>query len=197
MRAVRLMALLLPGMERPDKWDDGRPQAGQRYERYPVLLTEAGTMWPQVRFIRSCNRRGAPVWAAEFQGGPVSTGLHKGVCPRGGYPRWMLTAVSTGSLPSASGSLAPRSCPRSTASACSIAPATARRVSRSFPVGSALNRHAELFGQPSWVGRVGILSMSELPILPISHPRGEHLPYSVRGWHRLLWDAPSPWISSR
>jgi len=37
------------------------------------------------------------VWAAEFQGGPVSTGFQKGRVPSAGdIRRWMLAAVSSG-----------------------------------------------------------------------------------------------------
>jgi hypothetical protein len=58
------------------------------------LLAE---MWNGVALnydhVRSCNRRGRPVWAAEFQGGPVSTDLHKGRVPfSDDVRRWMLTA---------------------------------------------------------------------------------------------------------
>ena len=181
-----------------DKWDDGRPQPGQRYERYPVLLTEA---WNNVAlkydYIRSCNRRGAPVWAAEFQGGPVSTGLHKGRVPSPeDIRRWMLTAVSTGVTAisfwvTRAEIMAPEV---NGFSLLDSAGDSTPRFEEASRVGAALNRHAELFGQPSWGGaEVGILINEwNYQFCQSLTQGGEHLPYSVRGWHRLLWDASIP-----
>jgi hypothetical protein len=48
-------------------------------------------------YARSWNRKGAPIWAAEFQGGPVNFGSHKGRVPSADdIRRWMLSAIGSG-----------------------------------------------------------------------------------------------------
>lgn len=79
-------------------WDDGFSADGQHHDRHAALLAE---LWSNVAlpfdYIRCCNRRGAPVWAAEFQGGPVCTAFHQGRIPTpADIHRWMLTAVGSG-----------------------------------------------------------------------------------------------------
>jgi len=66
-----------------ETWDDGRPAPGHPFDRHAALLNE---MWSNVAlrydYIRSANRRSAPVWAAEFQGGPSRLACRRGVSPR-------------------------------------------------------------------------------------------------------------------
>ena len=148
-------------------------------------------------YIRSCNRRGAPVWAAEFQGGPVSTGFHKGRVP---FPedmrRWMLTAIGSGvsaisfwvtraeimaveqngfSLLDSEGDSTPRF----------------HEASR---IGMALNRHPDLFAKPSWGGAdVGILVNEwNYQLCSQMSQGGNNLSMSIGGWHRILWEAGIP-----
>jgi len=63
-------------------WDDQAPGRVKRVSKYQGLLTE---MWSALAmnfdYIRSVNQEGHPVWAAEFQGGPISSGFHKGRVP--------------------------------------------------------------------------------------------------------------------
>ena len=64
------------------------------------------------------------------------------------------------------------------------------RYEEAARVGRALNRHADLFGRPTWPpAPVGILINERSYQFCASMVQGgEHLAYSVRGWHRLL-----PW----
>ncbi len=68
------------------------------------------------------------------------------------------------------------------------------RFEEASRVGQALNRHADLFGQPSWPGAEVAILVDEYGYQFSSSMQegSEHLPYSVRGWHRLLWDAGIP-----
>jgi beta-galactosidase len=181
-----------------DRWDDGFPAAGQRHDRHAALL---GEMWSGVAlkydYIRSCNEVDRPVWAAEFQGGPVSTGFHKGRVPSADdIRRWMLTAVGCGvtaisfwvtraeiaadelngfGLLDSAGEVTPR-------------------FEEAARIGTALNRHADLFGQPTWAGAEVAILVDEgaYQVCGLLGRAAEHLPYAVRGWHRLLWDAGIP-----
>ncbi|MHB0878782.1 MAG: beta-galactosidase [Anaerolineae bacterium] len=176
------------------QWDDGAPAAGKRPERRASLLAEAARVAFTYDYIRSCNRPGAPVWAAEFQGGPASSnGLHKGRVPSPeDIRRWMLTAAASGvtaisfwvtraeiMAPEMNGFSLLDSSGDSTA-----------RYEEAARVGKALNAHADLFASPSWgSAEVGILINEGNHAFCSSMTGGEHLGYAVRGWHRLLWDA--------
>lgn len=179
-------------------WDDGNPAQGKQFDRHTALLAE---MWGNVGlrydYIRSCNRRGQPVWAAEFQGGPVSTGFHKGRVPSPeDIRRWMLTAVASGTT-AISFWVTRAEIMAAEANGFSLLDSegdSTPRYEEASRVGRALNKHAELFGQPSWGGaRVGILINEwNYQFCSTMSQGGEHLAYSVRGWHRLLWEAGIP-----
>jgi hypothetical protein len=153
-------------------------------------------------YLRSASRGkgragGAPVWAAEFQGGPVSTGFQRGRVPApDDIRRWMLTAVGSGvtgisfwvtraeimamemngfSLLDSTGDTTPR-------------------LEEAARVGAALNRHPDLFGQPTFPPASVAILVNEWnwQHCAAMTAGGEHLSYSVRGWYRLLWDAGVP-----
>ncbi len=179
-------------------WDDGHASPGQRLDRHGALLAE---MWDGVAlkydYIRSCNPRGKPVWAAEFQGGPVSTSFHKGRVPSPeDMRRWMLTAIGSGVT--AISFWVTRA---------EIAPAEMNgfslldsdgdsnpRYEEAARVGAALNRHADLFAQPTrpWSEVAILINEMNYQFCSTLGPGHEHLPYSVRGWYRLLWDLGIP-----
>ena len=180
-------------------WDDGHRRP---FVREHALLTE---LWDGVihRFdhIRSANpgkgRAGAPVWAAEFQGGPVSTGFHLGRVPSADdIRRWMLAAASAGVTaisfwvaraeimagePNGFGLL-------------NSAGESTSRLEEAGRVGRALHAHADLLAQPTFQpARVGLLVNEENHRLcSLLNQGGEHLAYSLRGWHRLLWETNFP-----
>jgi beta-galactosidase len=145
------------------EWDDGYPGASGRLERHDALLAE---MWDGVAlkydYIRSANPRGAPVWAAEFQGGPVSTQYHKGRVPSPeDIRRWMLTAIGSG-VTAISFWVTRAEIHAAEMNGFSLldsAGDTTPRYEEAARVGAALNAHADLFAQPtrSW-SQVAILS---------------------------------------
>jgi beta-galactosidase len=174
---------------------DARPAAGDEAAyRHAALLAEMAEVALRFDYLRSCQPAGAPVWAAEFQGGPVSTGLHKGRVPSGeDLRRWMLTAVGSGTsaicfwvtraeimadetngfgLLDSEGDSTPR-------------------FAEAARVGRALNAHPDLFGSPAWPGAEVAVVVDEwnYQTAQLVGDAGAHVAYSVRGWHRLLWEA--------
>ena len=179
-------------------WDDARSAPGKRVERHDALL---GEMWDNVAlrydYIRSCNEPGRPIWAAEFQGGPVSNGFYKGRVPAPeDMRRWMLTAVGSG-ITALSFWVTRAEIMAAEAHGFSLldsAGETTPRYEEAARIGAALNRHADLFGQPSGPeAQVGILINEwNWQFCQSMREGGEHLAYSVRGWHRLLWEMGVP-----
>jgi beta-galactosidase len=181
-------------------WDDGHQRP---FPREHALLTEA---WDSVAYrydyIRSANpgqghAGGVPVWAAEFQGGPVSTGCHKGRVPAPeDIRRWMLTAVGSGVtalsfwVTRAEIALAEQN----GFGLLDSSGETTARLDEAGRIGRALQAHADLFARPTLQpAKVGIL-VDEGNAQLCAHlaQGGEHLAYSVRGWHRLLWECNVP-----
>jgi beta-galactosidase len=176
-------------------WDDGNDKP---LDRHKALLAE---MWSNVAlkydYIRCCNPPGKPVWAAEFQGGPVSTGFHKGRVPSPeDIRRWMLTAVSSG-VTAVSFWVTRAEIMAAEVNGFSLLDSVGDgtpRFAEAGRIGRALNRHADLFGQP-------MHPRSEVAILinewnhqscSVMAQGGGHLNYSVRGWYRLFWEAGIP-----
>ena len=148
-------------------------------------------------YLRSCNVPGHPVWCAEFQGGPVSTGFHKGRVPSpDDIRRWMLTSIGSGvtaicfwntraeivaaeingfSLLDSEGDSTPR-------------------FQEAARVGRALIKHEDIFAKPSWGGAEVAILVNEANYQICSNLLNgdKHLEYSTRGWHRFLWDANIP-----
>ena len=177
-------------------WDDWKRD--KQPARKDALLAEA---WDGVALkfdhVRSASQPKAAVWAAEFQGGPVSTGLHLGRVPSASdIRRWMLSAVGSGvtgisfwvvraeiAAPEMNGFSLLDSAGTSTA-----------RFEEAVRVGAALNRHPDLFGKNTWSGApVAILvDESNWSFCRTIPDASDHLSYSTRGWHRMLWDAGIP-----
>jgi beta-galactosidase len=147
--------------------------------------------------IRSANQPGSPVWAAEFQGGRVSNGFHMGRVPAAeDIRRWMLTAVASG-ITALSFWVTRAEIMAQEANGFSLLNSTGDttpRLEEAGRVGSALNRHADLFSIPSWAGaRIAILVNEENAKYQEAMVNGNgHLAYSTRGWHRLLWELGIP-----
>ena len=176
-----------------DRWDDGAERTPTRED---ALRTE---MWRGVAltfdYIRSANPAGSPIWAAEFQGGPLCSGFfYKGRVPSPeDIRRWMLTAVGSGvtaiSFWVTRAEIMAREC--NGFSLLDSVGDTTPRFEEAAWVGRVLNRHPELFGRAT---------LPQAPVAILVNERnyqycvstgqgGAHLAYSVRGWHRMLWDA--------
>ena len=179
-------------------WDDASPRSGGALDRHAALLTE---VWDALAlkfdYLRCCNPPGRPVWAAEFQGGPVSTGFHKGRVPStDDMRRWMLTAVASG-VTGISFWVTRAEIMAGEANGYSLLDSegdTTPRFEEASRVGRALNDHAELFAKASPPpAQVAILINEWHHQFCASMAQGgEHLPYSIRGWYRLLWEAGLP-----
>jgi beta-galactosidase GanA len=180
-------------------WDDGGTRP---FSREHALATEAWTVAYAFDHIRSANfgkgrAGGAPVWAAEFQGGPISTGFHKGRVPSADdMRRWMLAAVSSG-VTAISFWVTRAEIMAAEQNGFSLLDstgATTPRLDEAGRIGRALGSHPDLFAQPTMQpAQVGIL-VNEANFQVCSHlaQGGDNLAYSTRGWWRLLWESNIP-----
>jgi len=180
-------------------WDDGGTRP---FIREHALASEAWAVAYAFDHIRSANPGkgrpgGAPVWAAEFQGGPVSTGFHKGRVPSAeDVRRWMLSAVSSG-VTAISFWVTRAEIMAAEQNGFSLldsAGDTTPRLEEAGRIGRALNAHADLFAQPTMQrAKVGIL-VNEANFQLCTHlaQGGDNLAYSIRGWHRLLCELSVP-----
>jgi hypothetical protein len=158
-------------------------------------------MWDGVAlkydYIRSANPRGNPVWAAEFQGGPVSTHFHKGRVPSPeDIRRWMLTAVGSG-VTAISFWVTRAEIHAAEMNGFSLldsAGDTTPRYEEAARIGAALNAHADLFAQPTrpWSQVAILIDENNYQLCNLLAYGHSHQPYSVRGWYRLLWDLGVP-----
>lgn len=180
-------------------WDDGGTRP---FTREAALLSEAFAVAYGFDHIRSANPGkgrdgGAPVWAAEFQGGPISTGFHKGRVPSADDMRhWMLSAVGSG-VNAVSFWVTRAEIMAAEQNGFSLldsAGDTTPRFEEAGRIGRALQAHADLFGQPTMQpAKVGILvNESNHQLCAHLAQGGENLAYSTRGWWRLLWESNIP-----
>jgi len=178
-------------------WNPARYQGIANDSAHDALVGEMYFVARYFDYIRSCNRRGAPVWAAEFQGGPINTNFHKGRVP---YPedmrRWLLTAVASGvsgiSFWVTRAEIMALEC--NGFSLLDSEGDTTQRFEEATRIGQALNNHADLFGKASWPGaEVGILINEwNYQFCANMAQGGGNLATSVGGWHRILWEAGIP-----
>ncbi len=179
-------------------WDDARPASGGRFDAHDALLAE---MWDSIAlrfdYLRSCNPPGKPVWAAEFQGGPVNTGLHRGRVPSAfDMRRWMLTALGSG-VTAISFWVTRAEIMAAETNGFSLldsAGESTERYEEAARVGAALDRHRDLFARPTLEpAPVGIVVNDwNWQLCRSMEGAAEHLAYSMRGWHRLLWELGVP-----
>ncbi len=174
--------------------DDHPETDGGPRHRHEALLAE---MWNGVAirydYIHGAARHDAPVWAAEFQGGPVSTGFHKGRVPSpDDLRRWMLTAVGTG-ITGLSFWVTRAEIMAAEMNGFSLLDSTGEETPRCLEaarLGRALNTYPALFGQRTRPrAPIGLLvdEWNYQVTRQLSWGGGQ-LPYSLRGWHRLVWD---------
>lgn len=179
-------------------WDDVGFTNSENLNKYESLLDE---MWRMLAlrfdFLRSSNQPGYPIWAAEFQGGPVSTGFHKGRVPTAeDIRRWMLTVIGSGGN-AISFWVTRAEIMASESNGFSLLDSegdSTERLDEASRIGRALIKHSDLFAKPSQTS-------SNVAILVDEHNSqfcqsmlsgGNNLEYSTRGWHRLLWDEGIP-----
>lgn len=176
-------------------WDDIRYEKDRQKWRHEALSNE---MWESVAlkfdYLRGCNPKGNPLWAAEFQGGPICTGLYKGRVPsKDDIRRWMLTAVSSGAN-AISFWVARAEIQGHEINGYSLLDSQgdfSERLEEAGRIGRALNRHPWLFAPGNTCRAQAAILVNEENYRLCSQLKGgaeEHLMYSTRGWHRLLWE---------
>lgn len=181
-----------PGWGCGNSWDDHRQ--GRRLDQHDALYTE---LWDNLAYrmdhIRSASRPGAPVWAAEYQGGPVSTDFHLGRQPTAeDMRRWLLTTLGAGATGisfwvTRAEIMAPET--NGFALLDSEGEKT-ERMEEAARIGKALNSWPELFNQNNREPAEVAILLDEWNYQQLSTMKfaSDVLAYSVRGWYRLLWD---------
>ncbi len=171
------------------KWDDA-----QKSCREDVLLSEVSTRVAlPFDYFRSLNPANAPVWGAEFQGGPVAGyGEVIGRTPLAAdIRRWMLTAVGSGATAISfwvtRAEIAAQEL-NGYGLLDSIGDET-ERFREAGRIAEALNQYPDIFaGRTTEQAPVAIL-IDDVNYRYCQSARiQEFLTYSVRGWYRLLWD---------
>lgn len=174
-------------------WDDSRQQ--RRLERHDALKSE---MWDGLAFkmdyLRSASKPGAPVWAAEYQGGPVSTDFHPGRIPDAAdMRRWMLTTLGSGATAlcfwiSRAEIMAPET--NGFALLDSEGDSTPR-LEEAARIADRLKAYPELFARnnraPAQVALVVDEWNHQLTSALSFAPQAQN--YNLRGWYKVLWEA--------
>lgn len=177
-------------------WDDLRQM--RRIERHGALVTE---LWDNLAYkmdyIRSANRPGAPIWAAEYQGGRVSTDLHPGRVPSAeDMNRWMLTTLGAGTTAlsfwiTRAEIMAPET---NGFSLLDSEGESTERLEAAAALGETLNRHAPLFNQNNRPQAQVALLVDEWnhQLLRTMAFAPSVLEYDLRGWYKHLWSNGIP-----
>lgn len=177
-------------------WDDIEQKS--KKDRFLALKDEM-RRGVAMRFdhLRSCNPQGNPLWGAEYQGGPVSTGFHKGREPSAeDIRRWMLTSIGAG-MSGISFWVTRAEIMAEEPNGFSLLDSTGdstERFKEASRIGKALNKYPDLFAQSNLEpAKIAILVNEENFQLTRCMKQGfEHLPYATMAWYSLLWDAGYP-----
>ena len=178
-------------------WDDYQCGPAGTWDKHAALFDE---LWNGIicksDFLRSANKKGCHSWLAEFQGGPVSIGLHKGRVPSAeDIRRWMIGAVWAG-ITGISYWISRAEISAGEPNGFSLLDSegdTTDRLAEAGRIGRALNTHADLF-MPGTMAQasVGLIVDEEnYQTLSAMQVQGR-LEYDLRGWHRLLFDTGIP-----
>lgn len=177
-------------------WDDHRQF--RRIGRHAGLLTE---LWDglayRMDYIRSANPPGAPIWAAEYQGGRISTDLHPGRVPSGeDMQRWMLTTLAAGATAisfwvTRAEIMAPET---NGFSLLDSEGETTERLEAAASLGKVLNDHPKLFGENNRPQAQVALLVDEWNYQQLKGMEyaPEVLSYELRGWYKHLWQRGIP-----
>lgn len=176
-----------------DSWDDHHQSRDYPPKKYDALYNE---MWSRLAlnfdYLRSANPENNPVWAAEFQGGPVMSDFQKGRVPSAAdMRRWMLTAISSG-VSTISFWVTRAEIIAQENNGFSLLDSRGDSTGRFLEasrIGQALRKHSEIFAAPSKPGaKVGIIINEEnYQFCKSFYGTERHLSYSIRGWYHLLW----------
>ena len=174
-------------------WDDNNASRVYPPKRYETLYNE---MWSNLAlsfdYLRSANPENNPVWAAEFQGGPVMSEFHKGRVPSADdIRRWMLTVMSSGgttiSFWVTRAEIAAQE--NDGFSLLDSKGDSTERLSEASRIGMALRKYSDLFAAPTKpAANVGIIvNEANYQFCKSFYGTEQHLSYSMRGWYHMLW----------
>ena len=173
------------------EWDDFKQT--KRLPRYDALLSEMyDKLAYPMDFLRSASKEGAQVWAAEYQGGPVSTDYHIGRVPSADdIRRWLLTTMSAGATAvvfwiTRAEIMAPET--NGFALLDSEGEKT-ERLDEASRIGRALQEHPDIFAVNTKLQADAAILVNEwnYQLLKCLSYAPDIYQYDVRGWYRALW----------
>ena len=177
-----------------DSRDDLRYDANGRREKHDALFAETfNSICMNFDFLRSMNRFGAHTWAAELQGGPVSTGFQLGRVPDASdIRRWVLGLIGSG-VTGISFWVTRAEIMAGEMNGFSLLDnegLTAKRLEEAGNIAGFINKYPLLFSTPvNQRAQVGII-VDEDNYNGCSRlsQGGDGLGYSMRGWYRYMFD---------
>ncbi len=180
------------------EWDDHHQSREYPPKQYEALYAE---MWSTLAlnfdYIRSANPDNNPVWAAEFQGGPVGSDFHKGRIPTAtDIRRWMLTAMSCG-VSTISFWVTRAEIVAQENNGFSLLDSkgnTTERYEEASRIGKILRDNSDLFAHPTkQKSKVGIIiNEDNYQFCRSFYGTDRHLYNSIRGWYHMLWRSGYP-----
>jgi beta-galactosidase GanA len=180
-------------------WDDHSQSRENPPRKYPSLYVEVwNPLALRFDYIRSVNPDKNPIWAAEFQGGPVvSMGFQKGRVPKASdMRRWMLTAMGSG-VTTISFWVTRAEIVAQENNGFSLLDSKGNsneRFEEASRIGRILREHSDLFAKPTKPkSAVGIIVNEEnYEFCKSFYGTDRHLEYSTRGWYHMLWRSGYP-----
>jgi len=177
------------------RWDAGFPAPGQSIPRKKGIIQEVEQISLKYDYVRCASGSHSQCWAAEFQGGPISSSLHIGRIPSPeDIRRWVLTALASGiqglsfwnhraeifwseaygfGLLDASGD-------------------TSARAEEAGRLARAINRYPELF-HLGGIPRADVAIIINEDLWHFAQGTGNeassHLSFTIRGIYKMLWEA--------
>lgn len=176
------------------EWDYGSPAPGESAPKELSVLYEVEWISMIYDYIRCATAPQRECWAAEFQGGPISTSLHLGRVPTPeDIRRWVLTALSAG-IQGLSFWNHRSEIFWSEAYGFGLLDSTgdsSLRAKEAGWIGKRINCYADLFRKRN-------VSQSEIAILvnedlwhfaqATGNNAASHLSFTIRGIYRMLWE---------
>jgi beta-galactosidase GanA len=175
-------------------WDDGEGiiEHGAPQSRFECLFQELfNGVLLSTDYLRSSSLPGAPIWAAEMQGGPVAENFHKGRVPDpADIRRWMIGSVSSGATATCFW-VTRAEIIASENNGYSLLDSrgdSTPRFEEAARVGKALMRYPEIFARATRPhAKVGIVvDENNYQFCASLADQHKHLAYDIRGWHRML-----------
>jgi len=183
-----------PAWRKAHHYDDFMQQ--KRPPKHEALLSE---MWDELSYkmdyIRSGSKDGAPVWAAEYQGGPVNTDFSKGRVPTADdMRRWMLTTMGAGAT-AISFWVTRAEIMASESNGFSLLDSegdTTERFQEAARIGNMLKTYPDIFAannkpQADVAFLVDENTFQVAKSMSFNNAVLENYLYNLRGWYKTLW----------